>query len=170
MLFIPGNHDVGHLPGTAQPVDAARLARWRRIVGPGRWCVDRDGWRLVGVDSLVMGSGSAEEAEQSAWLERCLQKYDGRRVAMLPHQPLFVDDPDEGETGYWGVPPAPRRALRDLLARHDVALFASGHSTAPSGAGSAALRWSGRRPPPSRWGLWSATCRGAPGSAPPCTS
>ena len=127
VLFIPGNHDVGHLPGTAQPVDANRLARWRRIVGPDRWAVDRDAWRLVGIDSLLLGSGSAEEAEQSAWLAHCLAERDGRRVAMFSHQPPFVDDPDEGDTGYWGVPPAPRRVLCDLLARHDVALFASGH-------------------------------------------
>lgn len=127
VLFIPGNHDVGHLPGTAQPVDAARLARWRRIVGPDRWAVDRGGWRLVGIDSLLLGSGSAEEVEQAGWLARCLDERDGRRVAMFSHQPLFVDLPDEGNTGYWGVPPVPRRALRELLARHDVALFASGH-------------------------------------------
>lgn len=127
VLCIPGNHDVGHLPGTAQPVDPLRLARWRRLVGPDRWAEDRDGWRLVGIDSLLCGSGSDEEAEQFAWLERCLDGRDGRRVAMFSHQPLFVDDPDEGNTGYWGIPPGPRRALRDLLARHEVALFASGH-------------------------------------------
>lgn len=127
VLFVPGNHDVGHLPGTTQPVDADRLARWRRIVGPDRWAADRDAWRLVGIDSLLLGSGSAEEAEQAAWLARCLAERDGRRVAMFSHQPLFVDHPDEGDTGYWGVPPAPRRALRALLARHEVALFASGH-------------------------------------------
>ena len=46
---------------------------------------------------------------------------------MFSHQPLFVDDPDEGNTGYWGIPPRPRGALRDLLVRHGVALFASGH-------------------------------------------
>ena len=127
VLCVPGNHDVGHLPGTAQPVDPLRLARWRRLVGPDRWAEDRDGWRLVGIDSLLCGSGSDEEAEQFAWLVRCLDGRDGRCVAMFSHQPLFVDDPDEGDTGYWGIPPAPRRALRDLLARHDVALFASGH-------------------------------------------
>ncbi len=127
VLCLPGNHDVGHLPGTTQPVDAARLARWRDLVGPDRWREDRGEWRLVGIDSLLCGSGSAEEADQLAWLARCLGERDGRRVAMFSHQPLFVDDPDEGNTGYWGFPPAPRSAFRDLLARHEVALFASGH-------------------------------------------
>jgi len=127
VLCLPGNHDIGHLPGTSQPVDAARLARWRGLVGPDRWMEDRGDWRLVGVDSLLCGSGGAEEADQLAWLARCLGERDGRCVAMFSHQPLFVDDPDEGNTGYWGFPPAPRSAFRDLLARHEVALFASGH-------------------------------------------
>ncbi len=127
VLCLPGNHDVGHLPGTAQPVDAVRLQRWRRLVGPDRWAEDHGDWRLVGIDSLLCGSGSGEEADQLAWLSRSLDERRGRRVALFSHQPLFVDDPEEGDTGYWGIPPGPRRALRDLLARHDVALFASGH-------------------------------------------
>jgi alkaline phosphatase D len=127
VLVLPGNHDVGHLPGTRQPVDAARLARWRRVVGPDRWCEDRGGWRLLGIDSLLLGSGSVEEAEQWAWLVRRLEGRGGRPVALFAHQPLFVDDPDEGDTGYWGIPPTPRRALRHLMARHGVKLFASGH-------------------------------------------
>ncbi|MGI3903633.1 MAG: metallophosphoesterase family protein [Janthinobacterium lividum] len=127
VLCVPGNHDVGHLPGSPQPVDAARLKRWRALVGPDRWVEDHGDWRLLGIDGLLCGSGTGEEAEQFAWLERSLAERDGRRVALFSHQPLFVDDPDEGDTGYWGIPPAPRRALRDLFARHDVALFASGH-------------------------------------------
>jgi len=127
VLCLPGNHDVGHLPGTSQPVDAARLARWRGLVGPDRWMEDRGDWRLVGVDSLLCGSGGAEEADQLAWLARCLGERDSRRVAMFSHQPLFIDDPDEGDTGYWGIPPDSRRVIRSLMARHDVSLFGSGH-------------------------------------------
>src|SRR5690606_21202030 len=51
----------------------------------------------------------------------------GRRVAIFAHKPLFVDDPAEGDTGYWGARPAERQRLLDLLAAHDVALYASGH-------------------------------------------
>lgn len=127
VLCLPGNHDVGHLPGTSQPVDDARLARWRGLVGPDRWLADHGAWRLVGIDSLLCGSNSAEEAEQAAWLARALADRDGRRVAMFSHQPLFVDDPEEGDTGYWSIPPEPRRMLRDHLRRHAVALFGSGH-------------------------------------------
>lgn len=127
VLCVPGNHDVGHLQGSPQPVDAARLKRWRTLVGPDRWAEDHGDWRLVGIDSLLCGSGTDEEARQFAWLSRCLADRGHRRVALFSHQPLFVDDPEEGDTGYWGIPPAPRRALRDLFTRHDVALVASGH-------------------------------------------
>lgn len=127
VLSVPGNHDIGHLPGSEQPVDAWRLERWRRIVGPDRWFHDLPGWRLVGLDSLVIGSGSEEEEAQHAWLEDTLARAEGRRIAVFAHKPLFVDEADEGETGYWGIAPQPRRRLLDLFARHEVALHASGH-------------------------------------------
>jgi 3',5'-cyclic AMP phosphodiesterase CpdA len=127
MLLVPGNHDVGDLPGTSQPVNAVRLDRWRRLVGPDYWAEDLGGWRLIGIDSLLLGSESAEEEAQFDWLQGMLEGRGDLRVAIFAHKPLFVDDPNEGDTGYWSVRPAPRRRLYDLIAAHDVALFASGH-------------------------------------------
>lgn len=127
MLIVPGNHDVGHLPGSDQPVDAARLERWRRLAGPDYWVSDHDNWRLIGLNSLLFGQDDAEEEAQFAWLLDILSARDGRRVAIFTHKPLFVDEPHEGDTGYWSIRPAPRRRLYDLLAAHDVALFATGH-------------------------------------------
>ncbi|WP_341486780.1 metallophosphoesterase [Pararhizobium sp. A13] len=127
MLIVPGNHDVGHLPGSDQPVDAARLERWRRLVGPDYWVSDHDNWRLIGLNSLLFGQDDAEEEAQFSWLSDILSARDGRRVAIFTHKPLFVDDPHEGDTGYWSIRPAPRGRLYDLFAAHDVALFASGH-------------------------------------------
>ncbi|MDM9620499.1 metallophosphoesterase [Rhizobium sp. S96] len=127
MLLVPGNHDVGHLPGSLQPVDQVRLGRWRSVVGPDYWAEDVADWRLIGIDSLLLGFEDAEEEAQFEWLEKTLAERSGRRVAMFAHKPLFVDAPDEGDTGYWSVRPAQRRRLFDLIAAHDVALFASGH-------------------------------------------
>lgn len=127
MLIVPGNHDVGHLPGSHQPVDPVRLERWRRLVGPDRWAKAVDGWLFVGLNALVLGFDDAEEEAQFTWLEQVLSKCDGRRVALFTHKPLFVDDPNEGDTGYWSIRPAPRQRLYDLIAAHDVALVASGH-------------------------------------------
>ena len=40
---------------------------------------------------------------------------------------MFTEHPEEGDTGYWSIKPEPRRALLDLVQRHNVALIASGH-------------------------------------------
>jgi len=127
MLLVPGNHDVGHLPGSPQPVNAGRLERWRRLVGPDYWMEDAGNWRLIGLDSLLMGFDDAEDEAQFDWLRSVLESRGGRRVALFAHKPLFVDAPAEGDTGYWSVRPAQRQRLYDLIAAHDVALFASGH-------------------------------------------
>ncbi|WP_105421541.1 metallophosphoesterase [Neorhizobium sp. T25_27] len=127
MLILPGNHDVGHLPGCEQPVNAERLARWRDLVGEDRWFEDTADWRLIGLNSLLLGHEDDEEEAQFEWLRGTLEERRGRRIALFAHKPLFVDEPHEGDTGYWSVRPAQRKRLYDLIAAHDVALFASGH-------------------------------------------
>ncbi|KXF75305.1 metallophosphoesterase [Paramesorhizobium deserti] len=127
VLSVPGNHDIGHMHDEAQPVDAERLERWRRLVGPEFWFQDTDNWRLIGLNSLVFGMDNAEEGEQFAWLADTLASAAGRRIAIFAHKPLFVDMPEEGDTGYWGVRPMARQKLLDLFDRYDIAMHASGH-------------------------------------------
>lgn len=127
VLSLPGNHDIGHMPGSAQPVNATRIDRWREMVGPDRWTYDSKHWRLIGLNSLILGADSPEEEEQFDWLEVALADAEARRIAVFAHKPLFVDTADEGETGYWSIRPAPRQKLLDLFAEYDVALHASGH-------------------------------------------
>ncbi|OLP54812.1 metallophosphoesterase [Rhizobium rhizosphaerae] len=131
MLILPGNHDVGHLPGSPQPVDRRRLDRWNGLVGADRFVHDIDGWRLIGFNSLLLGMGDAAEEEQLDWLATAMAGAgtggQARRIALFTHKPLFVDAPDEGDTGYWSIRPAPRARLLALMERHDVGLFASGH-------------------------------------------
>jgi 3',5'-cyclic AMP phosphodiesterase CpdA len=124
---VPGNHDVGDSNHRHQPVTSERLVRWHRHFGPDRWVEDLVGWRLVGLDAMLIGSGHPEERAQFAWLEQVMAEAGGRRLAWFLHRPLFIDGPDEADTGYWSVKPAPRRALFELLRRHEVALVASGH-------------------------------------------
>ncbi|MBV2143264.1 metallophosphoesterase [Falsochrobactrum sp. TDYN1] len=127
IIYVPGNHDIGHLPGSHQPVNAQRLARWHQHIGPDRWAEDFGNWRLIGLNSLIIGSDGEEEEAQFLWLENELQNTDGRPVAIFAHKPLFVDKPDEGDTGYWGIRPAARQRHYDLFAAHNVRLHASGH-------------------------------------------
>jgi len=128
---VPGNHDVGEARDARQPVNAGRLRAWRRHFGPDRWVEDvAEGaprWRLVGLDVMLVGSGEPEEDEQALWLEQVMAEAGERRIAWFLHRPLFLEDPGEGDTGYWSVKPQPRGALLALVRRHRVALVASGH-------------------------------------------
>jgi alkaline phosphatase D len=108
-------------------VNVERLDRWRRFVGADYWLEDAGSWRLIGLNSLLIGLGGEEEDAQERWLQEALESRNGRRVAMFAHKPLFVDDANEPVAGYWSVPHDRRMRLLDLIAKHDVALFASGH-------------------------------------------
>ena len=124
---VPGNHDVGDVDHPHQPVTDQRLACWRAYFGPDRWTEDVAGFRLIGLDAMLLGSGHAEEAVQVVWLEKVMERADGRRIAWFLHRPLFLDSPAEGDTGYWSVKPEPRARLMELARRYSVSLVGSGH-------------------------------------------
>ena len=127
VLAVPGNHDVGEAGNRHQPVNDERLARWRRHFGHDRWVHDIENWRLVGLDAMLFGARSDEEARQLEWLDRTLASAKGRRIAWFLHRPLFIESPDEPDTGYWSVKPRERAALLDRIRRFRVSLVASGH-------------------------------------------
>jgi 3',5'-cyclic AMP phosphodiesterase CpdA len=124
---VPGNHDVGDAGHASQPITDERLARWRTYFGLDRWVEDIEGIRLVGLDAMLLGSGNPEEAVQAAWLDSVMEGAAGRQTAWFLHRPLFLDSPDEPDTGYWSVKPQPRARLIELVRRHSVVLVASGH-------------------------------------------
>jgi 3',5'-cyclic AMP phosphodiesterase CpdA len=127
VLAVPGNHDVGEAGHRHQPVNAERLARWRRHLGHDWWSRDVENWRLIGFNSMLIGSGGDEEARQFDWLRNTTSTAGGRRIAWFTHRPMFIDSPDEGDRGYWSIKPEPRERLLDLVSRHSVALIATGH-------------------------------------------
>ncbi|MFD1199405.1 metallophosphoesterase family protein [Brucella gallinifaecis] len=127
VLSLPGNHDIGHLPGSHQPVNIERFARWREYFGADRWSENIGQWQIIGLNSLIIGANTDEEEEQFQWLETELGNSQGKPVAIFAHKPVFVDHPDEGDTGYWGIRPIARQRLFDLFAAHNVKLHASGH-------------------------------------------
>jgi alkaline phosphatase D len=127
VLTLPGNHDVGDLASIRadQPLNDERLSAWRTIVGPDRWHHVRDGWSLVGLNAMLLGSGHPDEEAQFEWLETVLET--DLPIALFTHKPLCIDTLDEGPCGYWTVAPAPRQRLAALLEGRDVRLIASGH-------------------------------------------
>jgi alkaline phosphatase D len=124
---VPGNHDIGDTVTLRpdQEVSDERLEAWHATLGPDRWSLDREGWRLIGLNAMLMGTGHPEESRQLDWFADALEHVGP--IALFLHKPLFVVSPDEGPRGYWTVPPEPRRPLLDLMARRDVRLIGSGH-------------------------------------------
>jgi 3',5'-cyclic AMP phosphodiesterase CpdA len=127
MFVVPGNHDVGdHVAiKPTQQVDDARLDQWRNAIGPDFWSLDRNGWRLIGLDAMLMGTGHREEARQFEWFADALDTT--APIAVFLHKPLFIDHPEEGPRGYWTVTPEPRRTLLAMMQKADIRLVASGH-------------------------------------------
>ena len=128
LVALPGNHDVGSdarlMP--RQPVDDARLARWRRHFGAGYELRDLPGWRVIGLNSEVMGTGHPEEAAQAAFIAEAARGTGARRIALFLHRPPFLQTMDEAWNP-WSVPPEGRAALVPLLSHPGLRLVASGH-------------------------------------------
>ncbi|WP_375457772.1 metallophosphoesterase family protein [uncultured Enterovirga sp.] len=130
-LAVPGNHDVGNnvpdLRGEAV-ITRERLAAYREAIGPDHWVDDRvPGWRLIGLNSLLGGSGFPEESEQAGFLSDTLDGAEGRRVALLYHVPFCDADPaDPTLSGaFWH--PGNRALLQRPFDEGRIALVLSGH-------------------------------------------
>jgi Icc protein len=126
---IPGNHDIGENreTKTKQPVDAARVDRWRDVIGADFWLMQAPGWAIVGLDSLVLGSGLDADREQIAFLKQVVADLDGRALLLFLHKPLFDADPAETEVSGDFVNPEPRRLLLEALGAVRPRLVGCGH-------------------------------------------
>ena len=126
---IPGNHDVGDEPPgqeAEQLIDERRLQRWLSVFGADRFALDLDGWRVLGLNAQLLGSGLPQEREQDAWLDAELS-VSSRPVMLVLHKPLFLQSADEAEMTASSVNPAPRARLLDRLGRAPVQVVVSGH-------------------------------------------
>jgi 3',5'-cyclic AMP phosphodiesterase CpdA len=130
VLALPGNHDVGDEPPGQDPnqiINADRLARWDRSFASDRWVLDVEGWRLVGINAQLFGSGLAREQAQDQWLDEQLSAAAGRPAALFLHKPLFVESPADDVASPSSMVPAARARLLERLDRSDVRLIVSGH-------------------------------------------
>jgi 3',5'-cyclic AMP phosphodiesterase CpdA len=130
VVALPGNHDVGDEPPGQDPdqiIDATRLARWDSAFGTDRWTLDAGSWRLVGLNAQLFGSGLAREKAQNQWLDAQLDAAAGRRIALVLHKPLFLEDPADDVATTACMVPAARARLLNRLHRPEVRLIISGH-------------------------------------------
>ncbi len=127
VLSIPGNHDVCDGPPSGSGPDAGLMASFRDLYGPDRWRRDLGGWRLIGVNGLVFGTGSGEEADHWRWLEEALAASRGTPVAIFMHKPPFLASPGEAEDGSATIPRGARPRFWALMVESGVRLVACGH-------------------------------------------
>jgi 3',5'-cyclic AMP phosphodiesterase CpdA len=133
--YLPGNHDIGDNPTKVGPVPAQPATEERRqaflsLFGEDRWRFDAAGWCFIGLNSLVMNTGLATEAEQFDWLASELSNANGKPVALFVHKPLYLNSPDNPElveTAIRYVPMPARSRLVEMLGNVDLRLVASGH-------------------------------------------
>jgi 3',5'-cyclic AMP phosphodiesterase CpdA len=133
--YLPGNHDIGDNPtavGPAPPQQATEQDRriFLSMFGEDRWQFEAAGWYFIGLNSLIMNTGLASEAEQFDWLTSQLAGARGKPVALFLHKPLFLNSPDDPElpaTAIRYVPMPARRHLVEMFGAVDLRLVASGH-------------------------------------------
>jgi len=133
--YLPGNHDVGDNPTAVGPLPSHPVTEADRQIfisafGEDRWRFEAAGWCFIGIDSQVLNSGLASEAEQFDWLTSQLGGLNGKPLALFLHKPLYLNTPDDPELAASAiryVPLPPRRRLLELLDKVDLRLVASGH-------------------------------------------
>jgi 3',5'-cyclic AMP phosphodiesterase CpdA len=127
--LLPGNHDVGdHLDvARRQPVDAARLERYRRIIGPDCWSIDLPGWRLLGLNALTLGLDLPGEAAQETLIREAAATLGGRSLGIFLHKPLADLAYDEQLQSNRFMTAKPRARLLCELRDVTPALVLCGH-------------------------------------------
>ena len=128
--YLPGNHDVGDNPTAIGPVPShptgeARLQAYRAIFGEDHWSFEAAGWCMIGLNSLVMNTGLAAEAEQFDWLASQLSGLNGKPLALFIHKPLFLNKPDDPEMEASAIRyvPQPARAGSSRCSRRSIAVW-----------------------------------------------
>jgi 3',5'-cyclic AMP phosphodiesterase CpdA len=133
--YLPGNHDVGDNPTKvgpppSQPVTAASQQAFLSVFGEDRWRFEAAGWCFIGLNSQVMNTGLAREAEQFDWLAAQLSAVNGKPVALFLHKPLYLNapgDPELAASAVRYIPQPARDRLVEMFAAVDLRLVASGH-------------------------------------------
>ena len=133
--YLPGNHDIGDNPTAVGPVPSQPASERERqnflgLFGEDHWRFEAAGWCFIGLNSLIMNTGLASEAEQFDWLAAQFADTNGKPVALFLHKPLFLnspDDPELAESAIRYVPQPARSRLVEMLRSVDLRLVGSGH-------------------------------------------
>lgn len=131
LLTLPGNHDIGEEPPgqpAKQYINAERRARWQKHFGPDYWAISMGDWRLLGLNSQLMGSGIEAEEPHWDWLAAELAGAKDRPVGIFQHKPPFREDPDTVHDGFRCMTAAARARYKALIEPSSVRFLSCGHS------------------------------------------
>jgi hypothetical protein len=88
---------------------------------------DVPGWRLLGINSLLLGSDMPEAGDQLAFIAEASAGRGDRQLALFLHKPLFHDTLKDAEISGHAVNPVPRAQLMTALGAVTPRLVCAGH-------------------------------------------
>jgi 3',5'-cyclic-AMP phosphodiesterase len=127
--IVPGNHDVGEHPASLNRVhvEEETLRRYRARIGPDCWTLDLPGWRLAGLNALIVGTGLSGDGEQLDMLRRASATRGGRSLALILHKPLADLAYADTGTSPRFMTHGPRRLILDAIGETPANLVLCGH-------------------------------------------
>lgn len=132
-FILPGNHDIGNKTGQGpNAISANRLMHWTNTFGSDHFVHDLGNWRLIGLNSLLIGSGLPEEHLQLSWFDQMLDQAVllKQHVAVFMHEPPYLLEPGQttdDRSDYWPIAAHMQPLYMERLTRHEVKLVATGH-------------------------------------------
>lgn len=126
---VPGNHDMGDKYVEWAPavvVNEPFLDVYESHFGRDFYAFEHEGCRFVVLNSQVLNSGLAREAEQWQWLETELATPSATRTFLFSHYPPYIADAGEIEH-YDNMGEPARGRLLGLAKKHGVTAVFAGH-------------------------------------------
>jgi alkaline phosphatase D len=132
IMFVPGNHDIGNsrpdVRGGESVITAERREAYVRHFGADFWMREvGTSLRLLGLNSMLFGSGLPAEAVQNELIRAAAAQTDGRRLMIFQHKPLYLADATEDKPTQGALYPEHRERLRQMLSSRGEVTIASGH-------------------------------------------
>ncbi len=132
VLFVPGNHDIGNsrpdVRGGESMITVARREAYIRHFGADFWIREvGKSLRLLGLNSMLFGSGLPAEAEQNELIRAAAEQTDGRRLMIFQHKPLYLASAADDKPTQGALYPEHRERLRQMLSAAGEVTISSGH-------------------------------------------
>ncbi|MBH68047.1 MAG: hypothetical protein CMM58_06820 [Rhodospirillaceae bacterium] len=128
LYLMPGNHDIGDKPVTWMPagmINDEQIELYRNQFGNDYFSFSHEKCHFIIINSPLINSGQAAEAEQASWLENDLEQHKNQRVFIFSHYPVYVSNRWEPES-YDNIDEPGRSWLLKLIQRYQPeALFAA---------------------------------------------